>query len=116
MKAVKKAGVAVSMLIVLVLTAFPGGRPESAGMAEGGIIRIRGTLRLVGSEPFTRFVVTEPGGKDYFLEDISREDATPLLNSEVTVEGVLRIRELKSADNKITVTEYIITGAGLINP
>ena len=91
----KKAGVVVSILIVLGFVAFPGGRPESAGMAEGGIIRIRGTLRLVGNEPFTRFAVTEPGGKDYFLEDIAEEDATPLLNSEVTVEGVLRIRELK---------------------
>jgi hypothetical protein len=68
-------------------------------------IQITGLVRLVGGEPFTKITV-QYDNIDFIIPDMEKKKFLPYLNHVVTIEGVLRIITLESADHKYKVKEF----------
>ena len=90
--------------------AFPSSesaRDEPARDPEPALLE--GTVRLVGSEPFARIVLTTDAGRDYYIEDDDARDRFSVyIGRRVQVRGVTGERELTLAGTERTVREYFI--------
>ena len=81
----------------------------------GKKIKVVGTLRLVGNEPFTRLTVRTTNNIDvYFTENLNSK-YNDLQGEMVSAEGILIIKKIESADHKIKFTEYKLSNAVLEN-
>ncbi|MDR2900936.1 MAG: hypothetical protein LBV20_05410 [Treponema sp.] len=68
---------------------------------DGQEVIITGTVRLVGSEPFPRYVFTEAGKYDWYIPDA--EDRKVISRSEqqtLTIKGIVALREIIWANGK----------------
>lgn len=83
--------------------------------SETGMTEIEGTIRLVGSEPFTRIVITTAQGRDYYLEDDSaRERFANRIGERVRIRGVTGYRESGLAGTDRVVREYHVREIKLV--
>jgi hypothetical protein len=86
-------------------------KPTGAGSAESAVplsdsgaapeaepITIRGTIRLLGNEPFPELVLTDAEGNDWYLDGDAREKAKPYQHRELTLRGRLEYKEMTLAN------------------
>jgi len=80
------------LFLSLVMPLYAGGRKD-----KEPVVRVTGTVRLVGSAEMPDLVISGPGMEWY----IAREDAGKLMDlqhREVVVEGIETVRELRFAN------------------
>lgn len=77
--------------------------------SDGDAVVIRGTLRLVGNEPFSYLVVTTPERVNVRLPYRLRESLRALIGSQVSVTGRIAVVTIASADHKHSLIEYRLT-------
>jgi hypothetical protein len=80
--------------------------------AEGQVLTVTGTVRLVGNEPFAEPVLTDGAGNNWYI------DGGALLASrqhrQATVRGRVRLLEMVLANGEVLGTRRIITEAELL--
>ncbi len=92
---------------------FDSGYYETA--VEGQEVVITGTIRLVGSDPFPQYVLTEAGKYDWYIPD--SEDRKVISGFEqqiITVKGTVVLRELILANGRRLGTEHILQSVSLV--
>jgi hypothetical protein len=82
--------------------------------AEGQILTVTGTVRLVGNEPFTELVVTDGAGNNWYVAEEGRSLLAPWQHRPVTVRGKVRMREMVLANGKALGTRRIIMAPELL--
>ena len=100
---------AFAVLAVLLISApnLPaGGNIEGSPYRRGEKVEIRGVVRMVGNEPFTRMTVRTAEGIDFFLPDRLRSDLVGRQGEEIWASGVIRIEKIRSADGKREIIEH----------
>jgi len=91
------------IILAFILTASLAGACSSAKN-----IRVKGLVRLVGNEPFTRLVVTAGARRHYFIPGKYRKQYFRYVNHFVEIEGSFTKRVLHTADRKHTIIEFIL--------
>ncbi len=82
---------------------------------SGQVVVITGTVRLVGSDPFPRYVITEAGKYDWYIPDPEdRKVISGLEQQIVTIQGTVVLRELVLANGEHLGTERELTSISLI--
>ena len=71
--------------------------PADEGNEEGEIVRVTGTVRLVGSAIFPQLVITGDRVQWYIMEREDRDKLFDLQQQTVTVEGEEIVREMRFA-------------------
>ena len=91
------------LFFCLVVSLSAGGKKETKNTAtqeeKGAKVRVTGTVRLVGNEPFSEIVITGQEAEWY----IDREETKPLKELQhrtVTVEGAETVTELVFANGR----------------
>lgn len=83
--------------------------------SESNVDEIEGVIRLVGSEPFTRIVITTDEDRDYYIEDDSaRERFSNYIGQRVRIRGVTDYQESSLARTDREVKEYYIRDVELV--
>lgn len=105
-------------LVVVAIHIPAAGLNEGREQEETQVIE--GTLRRVGSEPFTRLVVTAADGTagevtDYILPDDAEAGFEPYIGSVVIVEGRVERRERTTVDGEYTVVEHHLVGPVIVS-
>ncbi len=83
---------------------------QNHGLVDGKTAVITGTIRLVGSLPFTSIVLTPSSGYDIYME-ISNDEKVKLKKSigkRASVSGKISIKNMSSADGKYSHKRFII--------
>lgn len=68
--------------------------------ATGQRVELSGTVRLVGNEPFSEFVVTDSEGRDWFIDAESAPLLRGLEHRPVRVTGTVERRAMTLANGK----------------
>ena len=98
-----------ALLLILFAAVNAQALPSSEPAPEPEPRLLEGTVRLVGSEPFTRIVLSTEDGRDYYLEgDNAREHFSAYIGQELQVRAVTGVRELTLAGTERKVREYHI--------
>ncbi|MDR2842956.1 MAG: hypothetical protein LBV52_07130 [Spirochaetaceae bacterium] len=80
------------------------GNSDSGAGKDGESVIISGTVRIVGSEPFTEIVVTDENGTDWFIDSAEKNKLYKYQGTTVNVKGNLYLTDIVLADgNKIGV-------------
>lgn len=90
----------VLLLIPGFLMAKNGDSSANKDFKPGGIVHVRGVVRLVGNEPFTRLVITASNGMSFYLPDDIKKKRPVNIGKTVRAMGVFFIKKLESADHK----------------
>jgi hypothetical protein len=72
-------------------------------LGQGERITVTGTIRLVGNEPFTQYVLVETGEKVWFLPENFKRKHPELTGRQVTLSGIPQTRKKTTADKKRTL-------------
>lgn len=72
----------------------------SGGLKDGQTVTVTGTLRRVGNEPFSRLVVTDADGLDWYLAQEDEAAVALREQRQVSVEGTLRLLPMILANGK----------------
>lgn len=94
------------LLLQTLLISFPlpsreSSKPEQKTSAPDSIpITIEGTLRLVGSEPFTRLALMDSQNRIYYIDADSRDRIRSYIGAPIKIEGILVRRSVRLADNR----------------
>ncbi len=100
---------ASALLLLLFVAVNAQAFPSSEAAREPEPTLLEGTVRLVGSEPFARIVLTTDAGRDYYMEDDkARERFSGYIGRRLQVRGVTGERELTLAGTERKVREYFI--------
>ncbi len=83
------------------------GPREKPGDSER--ITATGVLRLVGSEPFTRLVLSSPDGKEFFFREADTAALKPLVGKKLRVDGVVEKKVVRTADGKRIGDELVLS-------
>jgi hypothetical protein len=108
--------------IALVYVAVFVGHISASGLRETPVqtesVVIEGTIRRVGSEPFTRLVVTAGDGPagdgtagevtDYIIPDAAKGVFEPHVGTVVIVESRVERRERTTVDGEYTIVEHVL--------
>ncbi|MCA1755645.1 MAG: hypothetical protein LC641_13315, partial [Spirochaeta sp.] len=98
-----------ALLLILFAAVNAQALPSSEPAPEPEPSLLEGTVRLVGSEPFTRIVLSTEDGRDYYLEGgNARERFSVYIGQELQVRAVTGVRELTLAGTERKVREYYI--------
>ncbi len=95
---------ALLLLAALPLSAsglFDGKKSKEADWERsrsGDKVELSGTVRLVGSEPFTELVITDGEGRDWYVDEGSRALLAALEHRPVRVSGTVTRKEMKLAN------------------
>jgi hypothetical protein len=91
-----------------------GGRERYVG---GESLTIHGLVRRTGSEPFTRLIITDAGGTDWYLDPEGEALLEGLEQEQVEVCGIVRLRPMERADgtrlgvrHELVSVELVSTG------
>jgi hypothetical protein len=123
---------AVSLLICFLFSGgllFSGGEKDEAKeipvqmydsgyyhtAADGQEVVISGTVRLVGSAPFPRYVFTEAEKYDWHISNL--EDVKKISSFEqqsLTIKGIVVLREVILANGKHLGTERILKSISIV--
>ena len=83
--------------------------------SESNMDELEGVIRLVGSEPFTRLVISTDEDRDYYIEnDSARERFSKYIGQRVRIRGVTDYRESSLAGTDSEVKEYYIRDVELV--
>ena len=72
-------------------------------------IEVIGILRLVGNEPFTRFIVSGEDGKNYFLQTPEKNSLRKFIGAKIRVKGTLKTTKMTAADGKELGDENVLS-------
>jgi hypothetical protein len=86
-----------ALFFICITVLYAGGSSEKDTVQEAKIVQITGVVRLVGSAPFSEFVITGSDFEWYTPRD-EREKLQSLQHRIVTVEGEETIIELRFAN------------------
>lgn len=79
---------------------------------DGMSVTVAGRLRLVGSEPFTKYVITPDTNFDIEIDENSvggRKNIKKFEYRIIKARGILRVKPLrKDNDGKVVVSRYIL--------
>ena len=101
--------ITTALLLILFAAVNAQALPSSEQLREPEPRLLEGTVRLVGSEPFTRVVLTTADRRDYYIEgDNAREHFSAYIGQELQVRAVTGVRELTLAGTERKVREYYI--------
>jgi hypothetical protein len=73
---------------------------EAAEAFPGGIQQIRGRVRLVGSMPFSRLVISDDANRDWYVEGEDRELLAPHEQRILTVIGRTEYQDIILANGQ----------------
>ena len=82
---------------------------------NGEKVQVSGHIRLVGNAPFSQFILTDETGRDWYFD---QENPIPLNSfdqSEITVKGTARIKEMVLADGSKQEPRRILTDLEIIS-
>jgi hypothetical protein len=82
--------------------------------AEGQVLTVTGTVRLVGNEPFTELVLTDGAGNDWYVAEEGRSLLVPWQHRPVTVRGKVRLLEMVLANGRVLGKRRIIMAPELL--
>ncbi len=96
--------------ILLILCFFSGCKEDSLELKEGHTVRLTGTLRVVGNEPFVEPVLTIEN------RDIYLKTESPTVNAflysrmghQATVEGKVRIITLQTPNQRYKIQKVVL--------
>lgn len=86
--------------------------PDELEKLDGANVKITGTLRQVGTHPFTQIAINGPNQEAIIIKNYTPNQEKMLLEMmghEVTLPGRLSIEHRRTADDKYTVTDYYLT-------
>jgi hypothetical protein len=99
-------GVILTILSLCLLACTP-----ELNTMDGKMIEVNGTITLVGNSPFTHLAISGPENKNLLLIPKTTDQRISLvkaMGTTQTLQGRLTIKESKSADGKITITDYFL--------
>jgi hypothetical protein len=82
--------------------------------AEGQVLTVTGTVRLVGNEPFAELVLTDGAGNNWHVAEEGRSLLAPWQHRPVTVRGKVRLLEMALANGRALGKRRIITEITLL--
>lgn len=102
------AGISMACAGLGAQTKAAGAAPSPAAPAEPGTttavdgqaVVVRGTLRRVGNEPFSRLVLTDSSGRDWDLDAAARKALSGRETARVRVSAILRLKPRLLANGK----------------
>jgi len=85
---------------------------ERESLVDNTKVTVAGRLRLVGSEPFTSYVITPETNFDIFIDEDSvggRQNIAKLQYKIVRASGIIRVQPLRKDDSgKVLVNRYTL--------
>jgi hypothetical protein len=81
-----------------------------------GIIRVQGRVRLVGSMPLPSLVISDSGGRDWYVEDAGRNRIAGYEQQTITVEGRAEYRDIILANGKKIGVRRLLRDITVIEP
>ncbi len=104
------------LLIILLLSLGMSSNPNKLSKYKNGQkIDVQGILRLVGSEPFTRLVVSDTNGIDFYLPKDKKKTETKFIGNIIRVHGDLYIIKLETPNHKYKHYEAHLSNVILIS-
>jgi hypothetical protein len=106
----------VLALLPLFMLLTGGKALEAAHFTNGQKVSVEGRVRLVGSEPFTRFVITTTNGIDFYLPGTMKRGYSLYRiyqGLEVKTPGNVYIRKRVTADFKHTNYEALLSNVNI---
>ena len=82
--------------------------------AEGQVLTVTGTVRLVGNEPFAEPVLTDGAGNNWYIAEEGRSLLVPWQHRTVTVRGRVRLLKMVLANGRVLGTRRIIMDPRLL--
>ncbi len=104
---------AAALLALATPAADAAGSREKAARETEPRMTLIGTVRLVGSEPFVRPVLTDAEGTSYLFDGDDVERFRALSGLTVVVECTVNERTLSSADGKYRTVERVLRNVRL---
>lgn len=92
--------------------AYGQGHKEAA--QNNSRIRLEGTLRLVGNEPFTSLILTDSGGQDWYIDAKDQKELLLLQQQHVVIEGTLTVKKMILADGRELPDRKIVSDITII--
>ncbi|GMO32876.1 MAG: hypothetical protein Ta2F_08820 [Termitinemataceae bacterium] len=90
----------IFIFFLVCLPVFALGNGSGNAVKESGKVMVTGIVRLVGSVPFTEFVITDNDGNDWFVFDKEREKFEKYQQQKVTVKADAFYNDLVLAGGK----------------
>jgi hypothetical protein len=83
---------------------------KSEDLKDNDSVTVAGRLRLVGSMPFTRYVITPAGNYDIIIDktSISKEKLKRFQYKIVKASGTIKLNPVTNADGTLRFYEYIL--------
>ena len=100
----------ITILLILFVFLFSALSIYSSSLfkSKPNVVKVQGTLSLVGSEPFTE-VVLESNKIYYYLPQDFKKDYQEYYGFIVEVQGELQQKVLETVDHKYKITKNILT-------
>ncbi|MDR2618366.1 MAG: hypothetical protein LBC62_05795 [Treponema sp.] len=76
------------------------GSKEAAAPAEQGVLRVTGRVRLVGSMPFPRLVVSDSEDRDWYVEASGQKLIEQYQQQIITIEGIVVYEDIVLANGE----------------
>jgi hypothetical protein len=90
------------------------GSEEAAAPGEQRVLRVTGTVRLVGSMPFPRLVLSDSEGSDWYVEGNDRDLIEPYQQQRLTIEGTAVYEDIILANGEKTGVRGFLRNIRLI--
>jgi hypothetical protein len=94
----------------------PRGGPSPPAEGSDGELNLEGRVRLVGSSLFSRLVLTDGEGRDWYLEGADRKLLARFEQRRVRVRGRGEYRELILANGRGIGVELFLREVSLLEP
>ena len=110
--------IALLPFLVLLAAFLPAGgrndRPAAQPAGSGSAVRVSGTVRLVGNEPFTQLVIS---GQDnqWYIDSDDEPKLKNLQHRTVTVEGIETVTNLTFANGQPAGTRHTLSKIRVIS-
>ncbi len=93
------------------MLAFGMKASDAARFTNGQKIQVEGRVRLVGNEPFARFVISATNGIDFYLPASMKKTDELYIGLEVKARGCVYIIKRETADHKYILYEAHLSNA-----
>ena len=100
------------LLLLLILTSIACTPEDLSTIKNGDTLKLNGTLHMVGNAPFQHLALRTINNqtiKLIFKYKKEESKAIEKIGHRVNIKGIIQIKELKTADNKYTLSEYKLT-------
>jgi hypothetical protein len=91
-------------------------KTDDAELFPEGIIRVRGRVRLVGSMPMPRLVISDSGDRDWYVEDADKNRIAGYEQQTITVEGRAEYHDIILANGKKIGVRRFLRDITVIEP